>query len=220
MGQIRCDTAKKKGTEGMNDPYQVLGVSPNATDAEVKAAYRRLAKEYHPDRNGGSAEAEKKMMQINDAYTQIVEMRKNGSSYSYGGYSQGWGGSSQAQQQAPEFSHIRQMLQQYRWQEALQALETMENRNAEWYYLYARGRQGLGDDIAALNFARLAVSMDPNNLEYYSFLQQLTMGGQQYRQQSVSFGGIQDFLCRNPFLSCLLFNLCCGGCGGARFCCC
>ena len=83
----------------MNDPYQVLGVSPNATDAEVKAAYRRLAKEYHPDRNGGSAEAEKKMMQINDAYTQIVEMRKNGRSYSYGGYSQGWGGSSQAQQQ-------------------------------------------------------------------------------------------------------------------------
>ena len=126
MGQIRCDTAKKKGTEEMNDPYQVLGVSPNATDAEVKAAYRRLAKEYHPDRNGGSAEAEKKMMQINDAYTQIVEMRKNGSSYSYGGYSQGWGGSSQAQQQAPEFSNIRQMLQQYRWQEALQTLETME----------------------------------------------------------------------------------------------
>ena len=61
-------------------------------------------------------------------------------------------------QQAPEFSYIRQMLQQYRWQEAQQALESMENRSAEWYYLYARVRQGLGDDIAALNFA--------HNLEY------------------------------------------------------
>ena len=59
----------------MSDPYQVLGVSPSASDDEIKAAYRRLAKQYHPDRNNGSPEAERKMMQINDAYAQIVEMR-------------------------------------------------------------------------------------------------------------------------------------------------
>ena len=61
---------------------------------------------------------------------------------------------------------------------------------------------------------------EPGNMEYYSFLQQMTMGGQEYRQQSMSMGGIQNFLCRNPCLTCLLFNLCCGGgCGTRVFCC-
>ena len=41
----------------MRDPYEVLGVSPGASDDEIKAAYRKLAKKYHPDLNNGSAEA-------------------------------------------------------------------------------------------------------------------------------------------------------------------
>ena len=212
----------------MNDPYQVLGVSPSASDDEVKAAYRRLAKQYHPDRNNGSPEAEKKMMQINDAYAQIVEMRKNGGAsqsgyggfnYGYGGYNAGYGASGQAQQRAPEFDAVRRQLERYDFQGAMETLEQMNTQNAEWYYLVARARQGLGDDIAALNFARQAVNMEPNNLEYLSFLQQMSMGGQQYRQQGTTFGGIQNYLCQNPCLTCLLFNFCCGGCGTRFFCC-
>ena len=61
----------------MTDPYQVLGIASSATDDEVKAAYRKLAKKYHPDHNNGSPEAEKKMMQVNDAYAQIMDMRKS-----------------------------------------------------------------------------------------------------------------------------------------------
>lgn len=205
----------------MNDPYQILGVSPSASDDEIKAAYRKLAKQYHPDRNNGSAEAERRMMQINDAYAQIVEMRKNGGAQAgYGGYSTGYGGSGQAQQSMPEFDAVRQQLNYGRFQEAMRMLETMNTQNAEWYYLMARTRQGLGDDIAALNFARQAVNMDPNNYEYLSFLQQMSMGGRQYRQQGVQFGGIQNFLCQNPCLTCLLFNLCCGGGCGTRIWCC
>ena len=60
------------------DPYTILGVSRSATDDEIKRAYRELASKYHPDRNGGSAEAEEKMKEINAAYSQIVAERKNG----------------------------------------------------------------------------------------------------------------------------------------------
>lgn len=57
----------------MTDPYKVLGVSPSATDEEVKDAYRKLAKKYHPDLNNGSAEAEARMKEVNEAYTLLIK---------------------------------------------------------------------------------------------------------------------------------------------------
>ena len=76
------------------DPYEVLGISPSATDDEVKSAYRALARKYHPDNyanNPLSDLAEEKMQEINDAYDAIVRMRKNGTSHNraQGGYSYG-----------------------------------------------------------------------------------------------------------------------------------
>lgn len=221
----------------MNDPYQVLGISPSATDDEVKSAYRRLAKKYHPDHNNGSAEAEKMMMQVNDAYAQIMDMRKNGGrssqSTSYGGYGQSYGGSpygnpygayqgygqayGYSQGGAPQFSTVREYLSYGRYMEALHMLNAMQDRSAEWYYLCARAREGLGDDIAALNYARQAANMDPGNYEYQAYVQELTSGGSAYRQQGVNYGGIQNCLCSNPCLTCALLNLCCGG-TGMRFC--
>lgn len=52
----------------MKDPYKVLGVPETADDTEIKKAYRRLAKKYHPDTNADNKEAEQKFKEITDAY--------------------------------------------------------------------------------------------------------------------------------------------------------
>ena len=57
------------------DPYQVLGVSPGASDDDIAKAYRKLAKTYHPDVNHGSPEAAAKMSEINAAYERIKSER-------------------------------------------------------------------------------------------------------------------------------------------------
>ena len=75
----------------MTDPYKVLGVSPHATDDEVKDAYRRLARKYHPDNyvnNPLSDLATEKMKEINEAYDEIQRQRKGGGS-GYGQQSDG-----------------------------------------------------------------------------------------------------------------------------------
>ena len=68
----------------IDDPYKVLGLERGASDEEVKQAYRRLAKKYHPDLNPGDQEAAKKMQQINEAYDQIKNPEKYARQTGYG----------------------------------------------------------------------------------------------------------------------------------------
>ncbi len=63
------------------NPYDVLGVSPNASDDEVAKAYKHLAKKYHPDLNPGNTAAADKMGEINRAYADVKAMRQRGESY-------------------------------------------------------------------------------------------------------------------------------------------
>ena len=88
----------------MRDPYQVLGVSQDASEEEIKKAYRKLSRMYHPDaniNNPNKAQAEEKFKEIQQAYQQIMKQREQGSSpygnqgYGYGNTGYGNGGNTQ-----------------------------------------------------------------------------------------------------------------------------
>ena len=60
----------------IEDPYKVLGVAPNATQDEIKKAYRQMAKKYHPDLHPDDPEANKKMNDVNSAYDMLMNPDK------------------------------------------------------------------------------------------------------------------------------------------------
>lgn len=212
----------------MEDPYKVLGVSPDASDEEIKRAYRRLAKKYHPDLNPGDQEAARKMQEVNQAYEQIKNPEKayqNGHN-GYGGWQDPFGGAYGQQthsggQNGDQYQNAAyQYIRFHRFREALNALENCTERNARWYYLSALANNGLGNQVTALEHIRKAVSMDPGNQEYLWALNQIEHGGSAYRQQAGNFQGFTmgGDPCTNLCL-CYLMNLfCCGGRG--FFCCC
>src|SRR3974390_2572077 len=62
----------------MRDPYTVLGVSKSASDAEIKKAFRALAKKHHPDTKGGDENAQKRFQEISAAYDILGDKEKRG----------------------------------------------------------------------------------------------------------------------------------------------
>ena len=60
----------------MDDPYQILGVARTATEDEIRAAYRKLAKKHHPDLNPGKHEAEEKFKAVSSAYALLSDADK------------------------------------------------------------------------------------------------------------------------------------------------
>ena len=209
----------------IEDPYKILGVSPDASDEEIKRAYRALAKKYHPDRNPGDEEAAKKMQQVNAAYEQIKNPDKahqNGYGGNYGGgYNQydpfGFGGYQQRSYGGSDSGdNYQQAAMNYirfgRYREALNALNNSTDRNARWYYLSALANDGLGNQVTALEHIRRAVSMEPDNQEYIEALNRIEHGGAAYRQQAGNFTGFEmrSNPCMNLCLCYLLQMLCCG----------
>ena len=100
----------------MNDPYKVLGVSRTATDEEIKDAYRKLAKKYHPDQYAESPLkelADEKMKEINEAYDAITAQRRSGGR---GGYNAGYGTGAGAG--GSGFSDVRSLIMSGRFADA------------------------------------------------------------------------------------------------------
>ena len=214
----------------ITDPHKVLGVSPDASDEEIKRAYRRLAKKYHPDLNPGVKEAAEKMQQINAAYEQIKNPEKaqpNQGGYSgYGGYDPfgGFGGGYRQRTYSEDTSgdSYQRSAYQYirfgRYQEAINTLNASTTRDARWYYLSALANDGIGNQVTALEHIRRAVSMDPGNPEYLDALDRIQSGGAAYRERSGDFRGFSmgGSPCAGLCLCYFAQIFCCNG----RFFCC
>ncbi len=218
----------------IRDPYQVLGVSPDASDEEIKRAYRQLAKKYHPDMNPGDQTAAKKMNEINAAYDQIKNPGKAQQTYhqsasgSYGGpYGDpfsAWYEAQRRQQQdyeeaTPAGIRAAQNYIAYgRYSEAVNALAGVPaaERGAAWYYLSALASSGLGNRLQALEHCRNAVRLDPDNLRYRQALHQLEQSGRVYSQVQHSYL-TTNALCRGCLTLCFCsacYNSCCFPYGG------
>ncbi len=186
------------------DPYGVLGISRTATDDEVKKAYRKLAKQYHPDIHPDRDFAEKKMAEINAAYDQIIRQRQ-GKEPESGFRGQPGEGST------PEMTAVRNYIYYRRFREAFNVLNRIQDRNAEWYFLSAAAHAGVGNRVQALEFARKAVEMEPNNAEYRQVLEQLEQYGNAYTTYGRGFGvpvGGMNPICMGLCLA----KLCCPYC--------
>ncbi len=206
----------------MKNPYEVLGVSANATDDEVKAAYRELARKYHPDNYGDnplSDLAEEKMQEINEAYDAIIRMRRQGgSSAGNAGYANGNAGYNSG---SSRYSDIRNLIRLGRTIDAETLLDGIPapSRDAEWYFLKGSVlyKKGWLDD--AHNHFSTATRMDPSNPEYRAAFnrmeQQRQTGG--YRVHPGTGGGCSTCDVCN---SLICADCCCECMGGDLIPCC
>ncbi len=202
----------------MNNPYKVLGVNPNATDDEIKQAYRELARKYHPDkyRDSDLADlAEEKMKEINAAYEEIQKLRKDPGSGAQSDGSQ-YGSSS-------SFGLIRTLINQGEIREAERRLYAVPDstRNAEWFFLMGCVMLKKGYYVDAQKMFDRASAMDPNNAEYRSAKEQLYNqtsqygGGYRTVQHSTAFCDACD--CCNTLICA---DCCCECMGGDLISCC
>ena len=160
------------------DPYSVLGVSRGASDQEIKKAYRKMSRKYHPDNfpdEKQKEQAEEKFRKVQEAYNQIVDERSGKSSGPYGDF-YGNAGNHQANYSEEDqyFMAAANYIRARKYNEAVNVLNNIDNHNGMWYYLSSYANLGLGNNAVALDYAQRAVQLEPDNYQYRQYYQQLS----------------------------------------------
>ena len=151
----------------MGDPYKILGVSPDASDDDIKKAYRDLARKYHPDKyrdSDLSDLASEKMKEVNAAYEEIKTLREKGAQTG-GGYSGPYTSSTTGN---PRYNEIRRMLNLGNVTQAETLLNNVQepDRGAEWHFLMGNVQVKKRNFVDAQKYFDTACAMDPYNKEY------------------------------------------------------
>ena len=243
----------------MTDPYQILGVSRDASDEEIKKAYRALSRKYNPDaniNNPNKDQAEAKFKEVQQAYQQIMKEKEYGYSGGSGSYGNGnagpgsgsdpfggfggywgdfggfggYGNSGQTSSRSSETEediYLRaaaNYINSRHYKEALNVLQGIQSRSAQWYYYSAIANSGVGHNVIALEHAKTAYRMEPDNMQYQVLVQRLESGGNWYQTrqnpyQTYSMGS--GNFCMKLCIANIVCNLCCGGgslcCGGPGY---
>lgn len=167
----------------MKDPYSILGVSPGASDEEVKTAYRNLARRYHPDNYDDSNPlkelAKEKMQEINAAYDEIQRDRTSTGSSNSSDNSYRYSSSGAS---AGIYATIRQKINERKYREAEDLLGSVGefDRTADWHFLNSVCLMQRGKTADAMRELEIACSMDPSNAEYQKAKEMFNTAGSRY----------------------------------------
>lgn len=197
----------------MKDPYMTLGVSRDATDEEIKKAYRALARKYHPDNYAGSDladVAEEKMKEINEAYDMIGKMRAAGGGGSY------TGGSSSQGYTSGNYAEIRYRINEGRFSDAEILLDAIpaSQRGAEWNFLKGCVMMQRGYYFDAQKYIETACYLDPTNMEYRQVKQRMRATASSYDSpyRTTSYGSACSGTdCCTSLICADCLCECCGG---------
>lgn len=197
------------------NPYEVLGVPENASEEEIKKAYKELVKKYHPDKyqdNPLADLAEEKLQEVNEAYDMLMKNRNPGpsGSYSYGNYGSGSG--SGGSYGTPDYMAVRRYIDAGNLTAAENILNSTKDRSAEWFFLSGMlsYRKGWYDD--AVNKLKTANDLAPNNMEYSQAYGRIINMGGAYQNQAYGrgYGSSNDMCCQA--LQCYICADCCCDC--------
>mgnify|MGYP001168699069 CR=1 FL=1 len=192
----------------VNDPYEILGVQPGASQAEIKAAYRELVKKYHPDKYQGNPLAdlaEEKLQEVNEAYDMLTRGASDAGP-AYGSAGGGFGSSQNFGEKARVYNIVRGALDRNDFYTAEQTLIGVRDHDAEWFFLsgvlsFKKGF--VADGIANV---KQAMDMDPTNPEYQNIYQQMNNSGSIFRNQSNAQGYNQNSGLSDALMACVLCN--------------